>query len=557
MSPDLRELLHQSARGPSEPVDPDVIHARGRRRQLGSRAGAAAVAVVALVGAVVSVGQLTSGDTPAPFVDSVRPTPSPSEDTEQEPQTNKLQVSDLDRVVAVAEDAPSPEGEGRIKLLSPDGSESEIRLATSTPSAVTWFPDDRGGIIWQAPDEASSRVLHEASDGQTTVLAEASGEGDVYRLVGVQDGGVRALVERRTGTTPNDTTADLLAVPLDGDDPEVLAAGVGGWESGISQAAAIELLLYGFSVEASQFAIVDRPDGDPVTVFQGGDATGEYVAGVALDEGQDGFVLIESAAGYPDHPDARLLQVDVANGRVTGEIDVPLQQGIGDMWAVPRDVSVAGGHLLINRDAEGEWLRPLILDLATGSWAELDVAGRARLGPPPTPPTPPQHACVTEDADLANAEPAGDRLHVYLPCIDEVEAVVVYRLDTGQLHSGDVEADVRYVIDRLLTAPEPSLRERGYNGFDGFGIKLRGVAFGRDGALVVDFDFPDDGVGHLNTSHAGMVWHTSLLANLFQFDQVATVELHEEGSCEAYASFFEGDGCWRFKTDDAPWEKTP
>lgn len=59
------------------------------------------------------------------------------------------------------------------------------------------------------------------------------------------------------------------------------------------------------------------------------------------------------------------------------------------------------------------------------------MVGRARLGPLPQPPAPPQPACATEDADLTNADPTGEHLHVYLPCMGEA-ATVVYRLGTGQ-----------------------------------------------------------------------------------------------------------------------------
>lgn len=553
MSSDVRELLHRSARTPTEPVDAEAIHARGRRRRLGSRAGAVGVTALALVGGLLSVGQLAGGDTPAPYIDRVPPTPTPVPASEPDgaTQSGRSGVADLGRVVAVARDAPPAGGGGTVVLLAPDGSGSEIRLTTPTPSAVTWFPDDRGGVVWQA--DGPSSIRRATSDGETTLLAGADAEGLAYRLVGVQDGGDRVLVERRRGTSPTEATSDLLGVPVDGGAPEVVAAAVGGWESALTHAAALEGALYALDVEASQHTVVDPPDGDPVTVFRGGDATGEYVRGMALGPGSDGFVLVESAAGHPDRPDARLLRIDLADPHVTAEIDVPLQHGIGDRWAVPSDVSVADGHLLVNRDAEGEWLRPLVLDLATGAWSELDVVGRARLGPPPPPTAAPRPACATEDADLADAEPTGDRLYVYLPCTGETGAGVTYRLDTGERRSGEVEADVRRAIGRLLTAPDPSLRDRGYAAFDRAGIELRGVALGGDGSLVVDFTFPDDGVGTLSTSHGGMVWHASLLATLLQFEQVTTVELREGGRCEAYPPFFEGGGCWRFDAGEAPW----
>lgn len=403
---ELHELLERSA----DRFDPDpavladaerraarMVRARRWTRGLAAAAAAAAAAVAAGV-------VLTGGPDPAPPVIGPGPTPSPTgtptvpEETEttgpQETETDgpgdqqatSVTVTDLGRTVAVAQ--PGDDGGTRIELHRPDGTTSTIQLPSADPSGAWWFVDAEGGVVWQASDAGSPAVVRTTPDGDTTLVeAVIDDTAERYQLVGLTDGG-RVLVEHRRGGDPDDMTADLLAVPFDGSTPEVLAVEVGGWESGIIHAAADpESRLYSLSAEASQYAVLDRADGTRTTVFEAGEPTGEYLNGVAITDAGTGIVLVETAAGYPDLPRARVLVVDLTTSKVTDEIDVPLQSGIGDTWNVPRELSHAGDHVLVNRYAEGDWLTPLVLDLDARRWAVLDVTGRTRLGPSAQVPT--------------------------------------------------------------------------------------------------------------------------------------------------------------------------
>jgi hypothetical protein len=62
------------------------------------------------------------------------------------------------------------------------------------------------------------------------------------------------------------------------------------------------------------------------------------------------------------------------------------------------------------------------------------------------------------------------------------------------------------------------------------------------GALVVDFN---DGiyVNNANTSTGSVFFKAELLANVFQYPEVETVEFQIDGSCELWAGYFESQQC--------------
>lgn len=571
MSHDVRDRLREAARQPTAPVDPDTIHARGRRRQVRARTGMATVAVLALIAGAVSVGGLTGDRTPAPFVEESPATPSPTPGTTPSSPTpaspsdapspdavdvsvSSVGIEGLDRVMAVARDGEEG-GNGRIEMLAPDGTTTAVEVGTDRPSTITWFPDREGGIVWHHEPEPSE-IVHATVDGEQVLLEQ--GEASSIRLVGMQDGGAGALVERRIGATPADTTADLLEVPLDGRPPWLLAEDLLEEDTGLIGAAALELRLYAIGTESVQRVVVDRPDTDDlVPVFEGGASTDEYVRGVAMGAGADGFALIETRGGA-DVPDARLLRIDLQHAEVVEQIDVPVAAGLEATRVVVGALSAGGDLVLVNRAGEEQrWLRPLVLDLRTGQWAELDVDGMVRVGPVPRSPEGPAPACVAEDTELANAAPSDDRLHVYLPCTGQAEPGVVYRHDVGQPASGDVEADARTALAALLSTPDPAWQDRGYHGYGEVGITVNDVTLDGDGGLTVDVALPEDGIGALGTSFAGMAWHTSLLATLFQFPPVESVTLLADGECEDYTMQFESSGCFTADRSQAPWSSEP
>ena len=274
-------------------------------------------------------------------------------------------------------------GDGTLEVLTADGDRRVLADGLPDATALRLAADEQGGVVWQAVDN-SADVVHVDSRGQANVLWPV-GPDERIALVGFDEGSNSALVVRSVGTNPDDTTGDLLAVPLDGGPPTVVREGITAWESGISFAAiGPRTLLYGLFDAAFEGVFV-WPDGvgEPALLLEAGELTGEYIRGVTIADASTGVVLVEAAAGFPERPAARLLLVDLDRGEAAKELPVPADITEGDPWHVPRDVSAAGGFVLINRYAEGTWLAPLVYDLASGGWAVLDgVNGRAFLHGP-------------------------------------------------------------------------------------------------------------------------------------------------------------------------------
>lgn len=578
--PEITELLERAAPGGEGPAPFDDIVRRGRRRRAMVRTAAvgAPLAAVAIVVAVVVTGGGPTGVVidPPPMAETPDPTPTPpAGPTEPAPdeldEIPPVDTSGWVTPTGLAADLLVVEadgGEPRVVRLGADGSTDALPLADGVPNAAGLVPDRLGGFAWQ-PDwqsAAPAPVLHQDAEGAVTILDE--GDDGPTTLVGRDLGLDRPLAVRGEGSTPEDTTADLLALSAGGSGPgtTMVRAGVGAWETGIFSAAAMENAVYVQFVEAMQNVVLDPPDSDPLVVFEGGELNGEYPRSVGFVESTgQALALVERGTAFGDEPHARLLVIDPVAGEIVEEIDVPLGLGLAEGATVdllPRvpDISVQGDHVLVNRRTDEAWLPPIVHDLGDGEWSLLEhrdggrVTGRAFLAPPSRDEaTAEQAACKTQDQDLRNAEPRADELSLYLPCKDEAEPVV-YRVPSGIEPGRDVTADLTAALE-LLVEPlleDEDLAARGYYmPADRGQPVLRSVTVD-GGHAVVDFGFPN-GVGNLSTSFAGAVWHQSLLGTVLQFPQVEAVEFRFDGSCDDYATAFEGDGCRVFGRVMAPW----
>ena len=552
MRSDLHDLLDDAARRPQRRLDVDDIRRRARRSRMAEIGGAALVIVLLVVGAAVAVANLTGGDS-APIIGDVPETTPPVEETESgDASVPSVTAADLGLDVLVAVDGVPGEA-GHVEVHHPDAPTTRLAIEAQRPSTTTIVPDDRGGFVWQssAGDGGSQPIVHVDAGGAVSVVVEATVTAeDTYEVVGGD--GNQILVTHRTGTTPDDMTVDLLAVDIDSGEQRLREEGVAGWESRIRSAVSIEHTVYAMSGEGSSLVVVNRADGDATTVFEGGEPTGEFAVGVARSDDQV-FAVVqgEGSAG------ARLLVIDPFAATVTDTIEVPLTLGTDAEFAVARGISGEASTVLLNRSANEGWLAPLVLDTSDGSWSVLDVEGRALLALPSGADAEPASDCAGAD-DRANAPPSdGAKLDLYVGCEGRtVQDRTVFRVDSEIEATGDVATDARAVLDRLLGGVATDLEERGYYGLESDlptgAIGIRSVTFD-DGTLTVDFDFPEDGVSNYGTSAGSMVWHRLLAANLLQFEEADRVELRAEGTCEAYSSAFEGEGCRVLTPADAPW----
>ncbi|MFA9446937.1 GerMN domain-containing protein [Egicoccus sp. AB-alg6-2] len=577
--PDISDLLDRAACGADGPAPIDTIVRRGRRRRSAARVATvgAPLAVAAVVAGMVLAGDGPSGliiDPPPPVAESPDPAPTPSVDSTEsaEPPPGErgeppeaadasgwVEPSGMAADVLVIE---ADSGTSAVTRLAADGSLEEFELEAGVPNAAGLVPDGDGGVAWQPDSESmdAAPVLHRDAGGETTTLAAAEGPGEI-QLVGWDLGLVRPLVTERSGSGFQDTTADLLAVPFDGGDAEVVREGVGAWEMGVSHAAVLETAIYAQYVEAMHNIVIDPPDGAPVVVFEGGELNGEYPRGVGFVESTGQAVaLVERGPVFGETPSVRLLIIDPAVAEVVDELEVPIALGLADgameeLLPQAGDLSVRGDHVLVNRRADGAWLPPVVLDVGSGTWSLLEhrdgglVTGRAFLAPAAGADARQEFAaCYTEDQSLVNAAPGGESLwktsFVYLPCTDWDEPQDVHRLSAQVALTGDLVDDLTAALEVLLEeAPTPEQAERGYHSpVDGRGVRLRSAAVDDTGRAVVDVSFAD-GVDGLNSAHNSLVWHRMLFGTVFQFADVTSLELRLDGSCDAYAEFFQGDGC--------------
>ncbi len=373
---------------PTSPRPESETPQAGHRRALYTVAGLLAVAGIVVL--AMLVWPSADQDAPSPG-SSEGPGPEGEPDGDAEPTPGGEYPESpvppepalpADGVVTVADLGVSvvvTGASGQVEIVAPDADRRTLTTGLPDPTRLRLAPDVLGGIVWQEVDNTAD-VRRVDGDGHVSVLATRT-EGESLVFVGVDHETGGALVVRTLGTEPDDMTGDLVSQPLEGGPHTVLRPGITGWESGLTFAAhGADVLLHGLYHEAFEGAFV-WPDtaADPTTLFEGGELTGEYVRGVTMTvERATGVVLIETAAGFPEMPTARLMVVDLTNLTVTAEVEVPLDLGLEDTWLVPRDVSVSGGLLLVNRHAEGTWFAPLVHDLDSGHWAVLDgIEGRA------------------------------------------------------------------------------------------------------------------------------------------------------------------------------------
>lgn len=542
MSPELKDLLDDAARGPRRPLDVDGIHRRGRRRRAGQ--AIAAAAVVALVGTVAGVALLDADD-PRTNVVVGPPTTTPTTGGETEFQGRGERLVGAEElgldVLAVVDST----GEERSALLvtTPDGRSYTVPVDHPSPSLGAVVPDGAGGAFRQETGVAggSPPVLHVDAGGDTTVVVAATPEaGETYRLVGAGDGS--ALVTHRIGGTPESANVELLEVRPDGTSA-VLRDRVGGWESGLIGAGGIEILFLAQVAESQQTVLISPPDGPPAAVFEGEFGTGPQLIDVAA-TGRFGFALLE--AGVTQY---ELLIVELDSG-VADRVPVDLGPIVGDGEQIEAtDLSAAGEHVLVNLRAGDRWLAPRVFDNTAGTWATLEgPAARSLLARPGPGPEPVASACSTEDAAFAEAPPEPGRLHRYVVCEGDAELARPYRLDLGPA-TGDPVADAETVLAALFGDLPDESRARGYRNLE----PPAGLAYAveLDGAdLELEFGV-DDGFGGYSTSAGSAIWHALLGANLLQLDGVEQVRITLAGDCAAYTARFEGSGCAIL--DTVPW----
>lgn len=432
----------------------------------------------------------------------------------------------------------------------PDGAGYRLPLVTDAPGQVPVVPDDAGGVSWQPRGDAegSPPILHTDRDGTTTTVIEAR-VAEAYTLVGGDHDTL--YVTHRSGTT----TVDLLVVNHRSGDRVIAEQDIAGTGEAIGSAVYADHSVYTVTAGATSRVVVDPFDGEPRTVFAGGGPAGERALSVGVSGNGRAYALID--AGETSGRPTRLLVIDQFQLLVEDEIAVPLTLGVEHTDPQATSVSVEGATILVNRRAgDGAFLPPLVYEIGAASWAVLSIdGGRAFLAQPA--PEPAAEPGCAQDPDRINAEPTrGAVLNLYLICPHSAEhSDDVFRFDSRIERTGDVAADARAILQRLFEPLPTALADRGYTALSretGTGtIRIRDVTFA-DGTLVVDFDFPETGVGSYSTSHGSLVWHRLVLANLLQLDPVEEVELRQDGTCD-YGSYFEGSGCRRAGPADALW----
>jgi hypothetical protein len=584
--PEITELLEQAAPGAGGPAPFDDIVRRGRRRKVATRAAAvgAPLAVVVVVAVIMTGGSPTGVviDPPPPMAETPDPDPTPQPTPsvtdgetgpESAPETagevGTVSLGDLGVEVFVVGPTESAFGDvvPRVDRHRPGSTTLPLEIEAGFPGAAGLVPDGEGGFAWQ-PDWQSAEpapVLHHDRRGEVHTLFEADAD-QTLRLVGPHDGTRAVLVSVGSGNDFDTATADLVSVPFDGGEPEVLVEGIGAWEQGVKHAVAVgDTVLYGEWVEAMERVVVRPAEGEPVVLFEGGELSGEYVRGVAVSAADDlGLVLVTGTAD-DGRPTARLISIHLSAGEVVGESDVPLDDADVEGFAPARatDLSTTDRYFLVSREFEGERAPAVVYDIARRGWATIradagaDIAGRAFLAAPASGgATPTAAPCATEDEAFRMAPPneAAGAIWQWVPCIDG-PTPDVYRVAAFEPQRATLEGSLTAALDRLVELPLADEHlERGYVSprMDQT-ILLHGVTYD-DGHVVVDLGYPD-GAGPLGTTSGGSVWHHALLGTTMQFSAVETVELRRDGSCVDHQVLFEGapDACQVFDRSAAPW----
>lgn len=561
MSPELKDLLDDAARSPRGTLDVEDIRRRGRRGRALERGAGVAVAVLALVGVVVGVDVLRSGGPEVPVIGQVSPAPSPGPGQTAGGSTLPKTVRAEDLSVDVLRAVDGGDGDAAVEIDHPDGTTSIVPVEIASPSTARIVADDRGGFAYQQFDGpgGSPAILRVTAEGSRAVLVEATaGTNETYTLVGASEGG-GFLVAHRTGTTPEDTTVDLLEV-TDTGTQRLLLADVAGWESDLLGAVSLEFSAYVATAEATSMIVVAPPDRPATTVWEADGATGQAALGIAgAMRSGNAYALVRG------DDQTEILVVDVFGETILNRFPVPVDLGQVGPGAVATEVSVVDGvGLLVNRNRDGSWLAPLITTFQGDEpvWAVYGTAGRALLARPAPAPDPTEAAACLQDDALRDAPPRADgTFDIYVFCSDDPEPWNVYRLPTDLVMTADVAADARTALDIAFSGVEliPGAAQRGSSALtrrspqgDPPPIEVSEVSF-TDATLVVDFA-ADTVFGNYTTSTGGAVFTSVLAANLFQIPGVETLEFRVGGSCEAFAEAFQGAGCRPLtRADNAAW----
>lgn len=148
-------------------------------------------------------------------------------------------------------------------------------------------------------------------------------------------------------------------------------------------------------------------------------------------------------------------------------------------------------------------------------------------------------AAVLRCEDSGGLEAADDEMLVYFTCRPPpAEARAVIRSAASTTAPMD---QLRTALEALLAGPTGAERDLGFSSVFGQDAEalLIGVEWQLDGLAVVDFS-AELQQGALNTSHNMFLLFGALERTLFQFDAVTAVEYRLEGSCEAFATYFQG-----------------
>lgn len=155
-------------------------------------------------------------------------------------------------------------------------------------------------------------------------------------------------------------------------------------------------------------------------------------------------------------------------------------------------------------------------------------------------------ACALYEAQRESEED----VIVLFPCaptLDELDFQPVWR--ARQIGEDEVTATFR----NLVSGPTDFERDLSFSSF--FDLEtaaaLNTVTL-TGAALVLDFNDAIV-VNNASTSTGGIQFNDELRANAFQFPEVDSVEFRLDGSCEAWSTLFESDGCWVITR--AQWEQ--
>lgn len=141
--------------------------------------------------------------------------------------------------------------------------------------------------------------------------------------------------------------------------------------------------------------------------------------------------------------------------------------------------------------------------------------------------------CASLPAPLAGP----DELLVYFDCGGPPHPPRPVVRGVGDLTA--VDDRLRLALGALLDGPSAEERALGYSGFlpDGSGDAIKGVET-NDATAVIDFSTALT-VGALNSSHNRFIVFETLGATIRQFNEIDAVEFRIDGSCDAFASYFE------------------